>query len=422
MFARSVSPSRVWFASDRARSRLLWHRRFVALALLAGSSLWCAVTATEPAASDAITKADLRTINEELLPAIRLGDLAAVLRSGTAVSSRLKPAERPAVDRLLAENGLPPLSDLVTDARLQIIELGMAKFAPAVQPQEALILLATLHRRIEKVLVDGNKHAAFEKRTPATLDEYEKLFLAMHVFANQLTSAARFSDFAQQLKATAEKLKPTKTGNATPAVTAQQTTWSQIKTDLAALRERFGQRYRDLQVARLALAEKLLTESKDVGERLRAALVVDMDGESVPASLAKDPLVSAEALQKVESTVEHARKSAGRELLQKSRLLFAGLHWWLRGRYGVGTAGNGLLKDSAALTSPEAMFGLLMPIQQPMPTAPTAREPVPLVDRRHHYLWQFETRELVGGRTTSSSTQSQFVPIARTVTTTKYFY
>ena len=42
------------------------------------------------------------------------------------------------------------------------------------------------------------------------------------------------------------------------------------------------------------------------------------------------------------------------DLLEKSRLLYTGLHWWLRGRYGKGTDGFGLLKSPAAMKSEQA--------------------------------------------------------------------
>jgi hypothetical protein len=395
------------------------HIIFVALTVLGCSA---ALMAAEPTVGDELTKADRKAITEELVPAVRLGDLAAVTRSGTVLSGRLKPAQRAEVDRMLAENGLPPLADLVTDARFQLIELGLVKSASAVPPQEALILLATLKARTEKLLAKGNEHPAFEKTAPTTLDDFEKLFWSMHVFANQMESAARFCDFAQGLKATAEKFKPKGKTNDTSDVAVLQTDWTKIKSDLAALWERFALQDRDLRVARLTLADKVLTESKDVGERLLAALAVDMDGELLPALLEKDLSFPPEQRQKLVETIDHARTGAGRELLQKSRLLFTGLHWWLRGRYGVGTVGGGLLKDTAALKSPDVMFGLLMPINPPNPTAPGAREPVPLVDRRHHYLWQFETRELTGNLTQRSTSQTKFVPISGSVTTTTYFY
>ena len=161
--------------------------------------------------------------------------------------------------------------------------------------------------------------------------------------------------------------------------------------------------------------------SADQLERLLAAVVVDMDGEILPPLLAHDAAFPAEQSEKVGKTIDHARQMAGAELLQKSRWLFAGLHWWMRGRYGVGTAGQGLLKDPAALKSADVMFGLLMPINPPIPNAPTSDQPVPLVDRRHHYLWQFETQKVTSGGSQGTNTSSSYSGTA-TVTTTTHFY
>jgi len=313
-----------------------------------------------------------------------------------------------------------PQADLVLDARLKLIEQGLGRSAPPVQPQEAVILLATLKGRIETLLAIGNSHPAFAKNNPATLDDFEKLFWSMHVFSNQLTSASRFFDYAQELKATARKYKPK--ANDTTDTTILQADWARLKTDMIDLRERLTQRDREMRISRLMLADKVLTGSKDLSERLLSALALDMDGDSLPQALAKDATVPTSQTQKVIETIQHARTVAGRELLQKSRLLFTGLHWWLRGRYGVGTYGGGLMKDSAALNSPDVMFGLMMPVNLPIPTAPNAKDPVPLVDRRHHYLWQFETRQLVSAGSQTSTSTKEFVPISVNVTTTSYFY
>ncbi len=166
----------------------------------------------------------------------------------------------------------------------------------------------------------------------------------------------------------------------------------------------------------------MLTESKDVAERLLAALALDMDGEILPVLLAKDATFPATQTQTVKDTISHARTVVGREYLQKSRWLFTGLHWWVRGRYGLGTSGEGLMKDPAAVKSPDAMFGLLMPISQPIPTPPGAGEPVPLVDRRHYYLWQFETRQVASGGSSTTTSTKQFVPHTASVTTMTHFY
>ena len=73
------------------------------------------------------------------------------------------------------------------------------------------------------------------------------------------------------------------------------------------------------------------------------------------------------------------------------------IEWWLRGRYGVGPRGNGLLK----FTDPNGQLALMMPVapvhlDQPPgegsdQTAPTWE---PQYERRHQYIWQGENRDL----------------------------
>jgi hypothetical protein len=313
----------------------------------------------------------------------------------------------------------PPLAPWVEE-RIKLVEQGLIKSAPPLKAREALLFLVELKARIENILSRGRTHQAFAAKEPATLDEFEQVFWSMHVLSNQLTSAGRFLDHAQELKPTAQKFQP-KSKEATD-LSVLQTDWASLRTELTGLRDKLTLRDRNLRIARLALAEKLLTDSKDLGERLTAALSLEMDGEALRSTLTKDTTFPIEEARRIKGMMDRARAAAGPNLLLKSRLLFTGLHWWLRGRYGLGTAGGGLMKDAVALRSPDAMFGLMMPITLPKPTAPTAREPVPLVDRRHHYLWQFETRRFTTGGSQSSTTTKEFVNQGTTVTTTSYFY
>lgn len=393
-------------------------RLLLCIVFLAAGSPFSSAWSAEPV-KVALTKAQLKVLQEELLPAHSSGDMTGVIKAANSLSAKLDPAHRVAADKALADEGLAPLSDLITDTRLRLVEQGRSKAVPQVQPREALLLLTTLKERIDKLLADGNAHPCFAKKEPVTLDEYEQLFWKMHVFSNQFTSAESFYVLALEIKPLAEKYKSKDKND--PALAIQKTEWEQVKADMARLRERFALRDRDLRVARLTLADKVLTDSKDVKQRLLAAVVVDMDGEILPPLLAKDSTFPADQAEKVGKTIEHARQTAGRELLQKSRWLFAGLHWWMRGRYGVGTAGNGLLKDQGALQSPDVMFGLFMPINPPVPNAPGSAQPVPLVDRRHHYLWQFETQKVVSSGSQSSNTQSHFTG-TNSVTTMTHFY
>jgi hypothetical protein len=121
--------------------------------------------------------------------------------------------------------------------------------------------------------------------------------------------------------------------------------------------------------------------------------------------------------------VKHGLQTAGKDFVQKSRLLFTGLHWWFRGRYGMGTDGNGLLKSKLALTSPDAQFGLYMPREIPQPTDPRqGGQQVPQVDRRHHYVWQFETRTIQTSFQSVSKTEQGHITKVNQVTTFDRFY
>lgn len=310
-----------------------------------------------------------------------------------------------------------PLGETLLDARLRLVEQGLARQAPAVQPQEALLLLAALKTRVEQVLAKGKENPAFAKEEPATLDEFEKLFWSTHVLSNQLSNAGRFIDYAQALKPTAKKYKPK--ANDTTDLRILQADWGQLKTDLSDLREKLTRRDRDWRVARLKLADQVLTGSKDIEQRLLAAEALDLDANVLQQALVKDATFRSELGSKIKTTLKHAQAAAGRDLLQKSQLLYTGLHWWVRGRYGLGTTGGGLLKDPSALQSSEAMFGLMMPIEQPEPTPPNSVTSVPLISRRHHYIWQLETRQFGQSSKTSDVSTSRGGDV---VIATNYFY
>jgi len=169
-----------------------------------------------------------------------------------------------------------------------------------------------------------------------------------------------------------------------------------------------------LRIKRIDLAEKILQTSQDFEKRLQAAWVGDSDGPIVQAyfsDVSQGNIVPSKQLsvpgmsESAQANVRELRDLAGPELLAKSRHFFVGLHWWLRGRYGAGPHGFGLIKDQTAMVSGERLFGLYMPTAMPTPTSPyDDGYPIPAIDRRHHYIWMFEYRRLI--RRTFSSERS----------------
>jgi hypothetical protein len=314
----------------------------------------------------------------------------------------------------VAPDDTPP-PDPMIDTRLKLIEQGLARQMPPLPSRDALLLLAAIKERTDQFLNTAKADPVFATTLPTTLDDFEKRFWSIHVLSNQLTNAARFVDAAPGLKSSAQRAKVDDSSQ----LTVLKTDWAAYKAELVTLREKLAPRERELRLARLKLAEEVLTDSKDTGERLLAALALDLDAEALPQLLAKDP---AQAKQ-VKATLDRGRTLAGANLLLKSRSLFTGLHWWLRGRYGVGVAAGGLLKDPAALDTHDGLFGLLMPIAQPVPTPPAAKDTVPLIDRRHHYLWQLETRHiLASGSQLDSTTTTEITAANKQVTTLSHFY
>lgn len=129
--------------------------------------------------------------------------------------------------------------------------------------------------------------------------------------------------------------------------------------------------------------------------------------------------------EQLRATLHEGRTLAGADLITKSRLLFTGMHWWFRGRYGVGTDSMGLMKNERSLKSPEAMFALYMPRVPPKPTDPFSQgTPLPLVDRRHHYVWRLSNERIVESRELAYDKVNRIVflgPGSKTIVTT-YFY
>ena len=167
-----------------------------------------------------------------------------------------------------------------------------------------------------------------------------------------------------------------------------------------------GVRERDLiaRIKRLTHARKVLDTSSELKDRYLAAWSVDFDGPLVLEELQRpseeidfhsDMLNDEGLLAQVEETIEAGVASSGESLLTKSRHLFTGLHWWTRGRYGMGPDGIGLLKNVHAMTSDAALFPLLMP--EKMPDAQPPQEEwfggTPEYDRRHQFIWAWEYRE-----------------------------
>ena len=421
-----------------------WGLLALAIASLAAAN----VPAADSVKQVALTKAQQTLLSEQLIPAHEQGNPLAVLQALSPIVAKLDDARIEAVDAFLAEQSIPPIGELLANARLTLVEQNLARSLPKPEPRELVLTIKGLSAKIEETLADAAKHPAFdaEQPKPKNLKEYEELFWQMHVLDNRLASATRIGTYAVSLAEAGKSLPKQNLSEAQQSVL--NTDFARLQGELLKTRKRLAARDFDFRVQRLAYASEVLTSSKDLQERILAAFVLDLDGEQlarqlnltdlVPAANAEDdantkaaaaadafaPIEErqavatisseqAEAADKVRKAITQGRKAAGDDLLRKSRMVFTGLHWWYRGRYGSGSDGNGLLKNKLALASPQAMFGLYMPKETPKPTDPTSLvgKQTPQIDRRHHYLWQFETRQIQTSFGSTGSTKTKGVNV-----------
>ena len=251
---------------------------------------------------------------------------------------------------------------------------------------------------------------------PESIEDYEPVFWEAHVLEQRLQNAADLARYAMELTKHPPRMKTDTLSEEHQAVL--KTNFVELAANIEALQSELAKQEFELRVQRIRLAASILSSAADIRDRLFASWAVDVDGDlllqefdgraQTGMTISRDQLDAADLAEEMRTMISQAREDAG-EMLAKSRLLFEGLHWWLRGRYGKGTDGFGLLKSPAAVTSPEARFALYMPKEMPRRTAPAKQDSYeekygnsrtagsyvpPEVDRRHLYIWAWEYRQV----------------------------
>ena len=157
-----------------------------------------------------------------------------------------------------------------------------------------------------------------------------------------------------------------------------------------------------------------MADSTSLKDRYLATWALETDGRLVHDALTagqldfmNPALNDPDLLTQITEQVKEGVELAGEKLIKKSGLLFTGLHWWMRGRYGMGTEAAGFLKSARAVTSDAALFPLYMPEETPVPTSRYSETgTIPEVDRRHNYIWEWEYRKVVPVSTTRTGSRT----------------
>lgn len=382
-----------------------------------------------------LTKRQQTELNESIVPAYELGDPTQLLEKLSEFVVKLDDARLSATDDLLAGQDLPTVGQMLADARLTMVDQGRAAELPAPHPRELLVLLREFKSRIDDVLSAQDKHPLMSDPLPRIeqLGEYQKLFWETHVLDNRLANAERIAQYADELtKLGSKRLNPRSIDEAGRQLI--ETNFGGIVADIARRRQELEEREIELRMYRIADAESILADSQNARDRFLAAYVLDLDGYLIADffkqrgsdeqnAFLRQEIADPELPKIIAETVERGRQSAG-DLVEKTQLLYTGLHWWMRGRYGAGPDAFGLLKSRMALASEETQFPLYMPQVTPQPTDPTSdAAKIPNVDRRHHYTWASEYRPIKtsGGSDSNSSSTRSFTGEKTTTHMSKFY-
>ncbi|MBW3598373.1 MAG: hypothetical protein KY475_14010 [Planctomycetes bacterium] len=317
-----------------------------------------------------------------------------------------------AADALLAESGLPPVARQFAEARLAELKLKPRDRAPRLSARETLLVLPELRKELESALAAAKDHPVMAEPLPQpeSLEAYDELFWNAHVLENQLLNAAMIAEYMTQLAARLSRRDAAKLDEARKGIA--ETDYRAIAERVGAMSRELAERQVELRADRLAMAKEWLGEEQVSQRKFLAAFVWQMDAmlveEFYRAGQSKKRrddgpqylrarLNDPGFFHEVGANAREARLRAG-DLTTKSTLLYAGLHWWYRGRYGIGPMIFGLAKHPAAIHTEAGQLGLFMPLAPPKPTDPArlaqGEAPQPLFDRRHHYWWAWEDRRM----------------------------
>jgi hypothetical protein len=382
--------------------------------------LACIAAALTPyaRAADGLQAKDQRDL-ADVVRAWNQGNSAVALKTLATMVARLSDQQLEQVDQLLVKQDLPTAGKLLADARLALVVQGNEKSLPIPGAREAILVLPQFHAEVQAVLEGLLQEPilADPLPVPASVEGFESPLWNAHVLKNKLANTQRFARYmadlvkrvprAQVAKLTAEQRKPL------------EMNYDEVVDQVKLYARVVEEREIELRLRRLELAQGVLAKPQLTRERWFAAGAWSVDAFLVQEFLSKlkgekplrQALQASDLGKRIERLANESGKSAG-DLTAKVSLFNVALHWWLRGRYGQGTEFYGLAKSQLALRSSSGEFALTMPSVTPVPTDPTSLTSLSLVpqyDRRHHYWWGWESRQVsrrgVHQDTTSNSEQ-----------------
>jgi hypothetical protein len=391
-----------------------------------------------------LTRKQTNILETEFLPAYDRGNTLGVLQSLSAVVGSMTENQMDELDGLLAARQLPNSSQLLVESRLTLLQQDPGRRLPRPGLRELVLMISHIDGEIKAVLdaANGQVLEIDNLSSDETFNRYESLLWEAHVLGQKLNSANSLARYAQQTMKSKHRYRFDDLDQ--PQRDLMNTDFSQLEKEIRAAQVELSERVLMARIKRLQHSADVLQNSDKLKEHYLASWSIDIDGDLIRQELVgvsnrknkgksksgtDTPRFNTEYLnddtlaEEIDGLITDGRDLAGEALLVKSRLLFTGLHWWMRGRYGMGTDGFGLLKSEDALASAEASFALYMPEVTPKPTDPrdSSRYQIPEIDRRHNYIWAWEYRSLGFESSTNSSVRVNSYQNTQEVTMSRFY-
>lgn len=339
----------------------------------------------------------------EVVTAWRNRDAVAALKLLPKLAASLSRDQLAAVDALFTEQQVPSAAEIIARARMRLAGTAIESEPPAPRPHEVALALPAVRQHVDYLRgqVQGANVMADPLPSPDALAEYDPLLREVRQVSVMLRQGVAIAQFAAKYAKVAAKPPPGVTAAQTAAL---ETNFSQLAAQFTAQQRELAEREIELRTQRIHHAARTLVGDAPLKARFYAMYALDADGFRVVEFFEQDDRARAGRLSRprlttpglgleIKRRVEAGRKAAGSHLAI-SRRLFAGLGWWLRGRYGTTTPSDGWLKPVAAARTTRDVDPLYLPAGDLEPTDPflPLSQTLPVYDRRHHFTWVWENR------------------------------
>lgn len=327
------------------------------------------------------------------------GNSISVVEQGSRLLQLLNEEQLKLANDFLKLKNAPTLPEMLVEARIDLSRSDVDNKLPAPSNKEVLFLAEVVKEQGDELITQWQSHAAGfgEVSSPKDYSEYESLFWDMHVFRNRFTNEVSTSNSSAELIANrGRRLESVKVSDERRKIIefdflGRVAQLNRILQDLEE-REAF------LRIFRLQDTISLIGVANSEKEKFTFAYNMESDVTFLEdffkrysgVEMTREDLNDDSLLQEISAEALGIREKYA-DKIHKGKLLFIGLHWWFRGRYGAGPMANGLLKAPNAHMNEEMLFPLAMPTATPAPNDPyEADYRVPHYERRHHYTWQVQ--------------------------------